>query len=89
LLGNSSNKVEFFQHKQSEVSSIEEWAVELEEIKALSEELNITSKALEELLETQNEIAKLKEELSKLDVEQSYFENNFMDNYIPASRFFF
>lgn len=89
LLGNSSNKADFFQHKQSEVPDIETWAVEEEEIKALSEEFKITSKSLDELLEKQNEIAKLNEELSKLEVEQSYFEGNFKDNYINVSSYSF
>jgi superfamily I DNA and/or RNA helicase len=87
LLGNSSNKAEFFQNKQSEVPNITDWSIEAEGIKALNVQLDSTSKALDELLEKQNTIAKLKDELSKLEVEQKYFESNFKDDYIEPSEF--
>jgi superfamily I DNA and/or RNA helicase len=89
LLGNSGNKAEFFQNKQSEVPDIAGWSVEEENKKVLTEELASTSKALDELLEKQNKIAKLKEELSKLEVEQSYFEGNCKDDYIAQTKFSF
>ncbi|MFL0248082.1 AAA domain-containing protein [Candidatus Clostridium stratigraminis] len=89
LLGNTKNKADFFENKQSKIPNIENWYIEKEKVKTLSEQLNTTSMTLNDLLEKQNEIAKLKEELSKLEVEQSYFENNFNDSYIPASRFSF
>lgn len=87
LLGNSSNKAEFFQNKQSEVPEISDWSIEVEESIALSEQLDSTSRALDELLEKQNRIVKLKDELSKLEVEQKYFESNFKDHYIEHSKF--
>lgn len=87
LLGNSSNKAEFFQNKQSEVPDITDWSIQDEDIKELNEQIDSISKALDELLEKQNTIAKLKDELSKLEVEQKYFESNFKDDYIEASRF--
>jgi superfamily I DNA and/or RNA helicase len=89
LLGNSINKADFFEHKQNDIPNLVDWAREAKDVKALSEELTSNSKALDELLEKQNIIAKLKEELSKLQVEQSYFESNFKDNYIKVSRFSF
>lgn len=87
LLGNLSNKAEFFQNNQGEVPDITDWSIEAEDIKGLNEQLDSTSKALDELLEKQNKIAKLKDELSKLEVEQKYFENNFKDDFIEASKF--
>lgn len=89
LLGNSRNKADFFQHKQSEIPSLVDWAIESKEVKALNEELTSTSKTLNELLEKQTKIAKLKEELSKLQVEKCYFESNFKDIYIKVSKFSF
>lgn len=89
LLGNSTNKTDFFENKQSDVPNISDWAIKAEESKILREELGSISKTLDELLEKQNEIAKLKEELSKLEVEQNYFENSFQDSYIEPSSFSF
>lgn len=89
LLGNSSNKTDFFDHKQLNFPDIMDWGIEPEEIKALSEQLRSISKSLDELLEKQNIIAKLKEELLKFEVEQNYFENNFKETYVPSSEFSF
>lgn len=87
LLGNSENKADFFDNKQTDVPNMEYCRIEKEEKKVLYEELVNTSKSLDELLEKQNKIAKLKEELSKLRVEQNYYEVNFKDMYIPVSKF--
>lgn len=89
LLGNSNKKTDFFEHNQSEIPNIREWAVEKEKMEELNKELNRTSIDLEQLLEAQNKIAKLKEKLSKLEVEQIYYNDNFKDKYISPTIFSF
>jgi superfamily I DNA and/or RNA helicase/very-short-patch-repair endonuclease len=89
LLGNSNKKTDFFEHKQSEIPDIAEWAVEAEKMETLNEELISISKDLEQLLEDKNKIAKLKEKFSKLEVEQGYSNENFKDTYVQASKFSF
>jgi superfamily I DNA and/or RNA helicase len=89
LLGNSNNKTDFFEHKQSVVPDITEWAVEDEEMERLNENLRIISNDLELLLEYQNKIAKLKEKLSKLEVEQIYCNENFKATYVPFYKYSF
>ncbi|OEG00141.1 DNA/RNA helicase [Vulcanibacillus modesticaldus] len=91
LLGNSINKKDFFDNKQSAIPNISDWSEELEDIKLLSEELSRISETLEALLADQNQIAQLQEEVSKLKVEQTYFDKQFKGkyNYIPPSSYSF
>ena len=89
LLGNVDKKADFFDNKQSDLVNCTSWAQEAEQRQALSDRLQRISQSLDILLEDQNKLAKLQEELSKLEVEQTYFENNFKDEYIPVSKFSF
>ncbi len=89
LLGNSTNKTNFFEHGQSAIPDLMDWGIQVGEITELSEKLVSISKNLDELLEKQKKIAILKEELSKLEVEQTYFENNFKELYNDILKFSF
>ncbi len=89
LLGNSKKKNCFFDNKQQDISDIEDWRYDEEQIYKLYEELIKTSEDLDELLEDKNRLAKFKEELSKFKVEQTYFENHFNGEYVSISNYSF
>ncbi len=89
LLGNSTNKKDFFEDNQQDIPDISGWQYDKEEIDNLYDEFNNTADSLNKLLEDKNVIAKLKEELSKLKVERTYFEDNFNEEYIPTANYSF
>jgi RecA/RadA recombinase len=87
LLGNSSIKKEFFEHKQLNVSEMDGWYQAPEEKKALLEKLKKVNNDLTELLEDRNKLAELKRELSNFKVEQAYYEKNVKGEFLVTSKF--
>ncbi len=77
MLGNSDNKKEFFECKQSEVPDINDWSKTNKETQNLENDIANTAHVLAEFLEDQNIKAKLKEDMAELEVEKKHFFKNF------------
>lgn len=80
-LGNSSNKADFIENKQSDYPDFSKDILSKDEMKALSNEIFSLEADLKKLLEYENLIAQHKRELSELQTEKTYFDNYYSSTY--------
>ena len=82
-LGKAENKEKFITEQSGKLPNIAKWEINDNESPEISSTIINESKQLNTIFKNQNKSAKLKQELSDIKTEQSYFEDQCINNNVP------
>ena len=82
-LGKAENKEKFIANQTEKLPDLSEWNTDDNKLIEISSAIVNESQQINEVFENQNKSAKLKQELSDIKTEQSYFEEQCINNNIP------
>jgi len=87
-LGSLDNQKTFFNHKQTELPSMESWKLDNDDVNEMTEKLVEVGRHLKDLLSKTNDLAKLKEKLEAISLEKEHFEYAFGAEHIDLNEYF-
>lgn len=80
-LGNSDNKKDFINNKQTKYPDFNEYKYDPNKMQILRNEVLILEKELKEMLSANNRVAELKTQLSAIKTEKQYFDEYYKETY--------